>query len=703
MVFDINEYLEGTTVVEDDDEVRVEAPRSGMEFDSMKDLTSYYKQYAKQESFGVWTQRTRKDDEGRPVYVTVGCARGRKYNPTNNNISKPRPTTRTDCKVRVNATLSKNDKWVFTIVENGHNHITVSPKKTRFLRSHKHLDEYSQMILDLNDRAGIRMKKNFYSLVVDGGGGFENLQFQEKDCRNFIDKARHLRLGKGGGESLNQYFQRMRDRNDGFISNMDLDDEGRLQNVFWADARSRAAYEYFGDVVTFDTTYLTNRYGMPFAPFVGVNHHGQSILLGAGLLSNEDTETFVWLFRMWLDCMNVRGPKAMITDQDRAMKGAIAIVFPETRHRYCLWHIMRKLPEKLGSHAQFNAGLKTDLQTALYDSHTSGEFEESWGQVIAKYDLHGNKWLQSLYEEMSFWVPAYLKSVFWAGMSTTQRSESMNAFFDGYVHSGTTLKEFVDQFDNALRKKVELETMTDFNSNNQTIPCVSYFNIEKQFQRLYTNAKFKEVQKELLGLMRCNCSSVSTEGCILKYQVLDEISTDDHIKTLDFCVYYNEEKVEVKCTCALFQMRGILCRHALRVCQLKKINVLPDVYVLDRWRKDLKRTYTLVRSSYDDQRDRADARNYERVLKRCSKLATKISSDNEKISAFLRVVDEFETKCEGSTLESAYEQMKAKANVVLDKGKKILSPNVVQGKGRPPIKRKVPPVEKLATKRKKPI
>ncbi|XP_041017975.1 protein FAR-RED IMPAIRED RESPONSE 1-like [Juglans microcarpa x Juglans regia] len=199
------------------------------------------------------------------------------------------------------------------------------------------------------------MNKNFYSLVVDAGG-FENLQFQEKDCRNFIDKARHLRLGKGGGEALNQYFQRMRDRNDGFVSNMDLDDEGRLRNVFWADARSRAAYEYFGDVVTFDTTYLTNRYGMPFAPFVGVNHHGQSILLGAGLLSNEDTETFVWLFRMWLDCMNGRAPKAMITDQDRAMKSAIAIVFPETRHRYCLWHIMRKLPEKLGSHAQFNGG-----------------------------------------------------------------------------------------------------------------------------------------------------------------------------------------------------------------------------------------------------------------------------------------------------------------------------------------------------------
>ncbi|KAI9185838.1 hypothetical protein LWI28_011197 [Acer negundo] len=60
----------------------------------------------------------------------------------------------------------------------------------------------------------------------------------------------------------------MQYKNPGFFALMDLDDDGRLKNVFWADPHSRSAYQYFGDVVTFDTTYLTNRYGMPFAPFV---------------------------------------------------------------------------------------------------------------------------------------------------------------------------------------------------------------------------------------------------------------------------------------------------------------------------------------------------------------------------------------------------------------------------------------------------
>ncbi|KAL2498627.1 Serine/threonine-protein kinase OXI1 [Abeliophyllum distichum] len=52
---------------------------------------------------------------------------------------------------------------------------------------------------------------------------------------------------------------------------------------------------------------------MPFAPFVGVNHHGQSTLLGCGLISNEDTQTFTWLFRTWLECMEGKAPIGIIT------------------------------------------------------------------------------------------------------------------------------------------------------------------------------------------------------------------------------------------------------------------------------------------------------------------------------------------------------------------------------------------------------
>ena len=45
------------------------------------------------------------------------------------------------------------------------------------------------------------------------------------------------------------------------------------------------------------------------------------------------------------------------------------------------------------------------------------------------------------------WIPAYLRRSFCAVMSTTQRSESMNKFFKGYVCSSTMISDFVHQYE----------------------------------------------------------------------------------------------------------------------------------------------------------------------------------------------------------------------------------------------------------------
>lgn len=63
--------------------------------------------------------------------------------------------------------------------------------------------------------------------------GFENLEFAEKDCRDFIDKTKHLTLGKGGDEPISNYFERMREINDGFVIVIYVDDKFRIINVFW--------------------------------------------------------------------------------------------------------------------------------------------------------------------------------------------------------------------------------------------------------------------------------------------------------------------------------------------------------------------------------------------------------------------------------------------------------------------------------------
>ena len=86
---------------------------------------------------------------------------------------------------------------------------------------------------------------------------------------------------------LIELFTLEKEKNHGFYFDFDKDNEDRLVRCFWADSYSRRAYKFFGDVVVFDTTYNTNRYGMIFAPLTGVNHHGQTIIFGCGFLSDE--------------------------------------------------------------------------------------------------------------------------------------------------------------------------------------------------------------------------------------------------------------------------------------------------------------------------------------------------------------------------------------------------------------------------------
>jgi hypothetical protein len=42
------------------------------------------------------------------------------------------------------------------------------------------------------------------------------------------------------------------------------------KGLFWSDSQSRRDYEAFGDVVVFYSTHRTNKYNLPFVPFVGL-------------------------------------------------------------------------------------------------------------------------------------------------------------------------------------------------------------------------------------------------------------------------------------------------------------------------------------------------------------------------------------------------------------------------------------------------
>ncbi|XP_028126310.1 protein FAR1-RELATED SEQUENCE 6-like [Camellia sinensis] len=348
-------------------EEHLEDPKPRMVFDFVDEVMEFYTRYAKEKGFAVGKQKIRSS-----------------------NLVKLQLQLKTSCKARVTANLCTSGKWRLNFINLDYNH-GLSPRKTRFFKCNRILQSHVKRRLELNDIAGIKMNQNFNSFVVEGDG-HKKLTFFEKYARNYLNRIRCLQLKKGDAIAMQNYFLKMQSDNSNFSSMIDLNEEGRLRNVFWADARSRAAWREFGDVVTFDTTYLVNKYDMPFALFVGVNHHGQSILLGCGLISSEDTESFTWLFQSWLTCMFKSLPSAIITDQDKAMQKAIAKVFPNAQHRWCLWHIMKKVPEKLRKYKEYEP-IKFEMQNVVYNSLTKEEFEKRWDRFIEMFELQNNEWL----------------------------------------------------------------------------------------------------------------------------------------------------------------------------------------------------------------------------------------------------------------------------------------------------------------------
>src|SRR3954470_4244296 len=109
------------------------------------------------------------------------------------------------------------------------------------------------------------------------------------------------------------FFREMTAINNEFFCDIQLDESDRVKNIFWEHASCRGSYQDFGDVVTFDTTYKTNKYHMPLGVFVGTNNNMQTTLFPFALIRDEEVESFKCLFRTFLRCMKGKAPTCILT------------------------------------------------------------------------------------------------------------------------------------------------------------------------------------------------------------------------------------------------------------------------------------------------------------------------------------------------------------------------------------------------------
>lgn len=396
----------------------IQKPAVGMRFREWTQVECLFRAYAKQEGFGITRAQSAKKEKGgvstkelRSYTFKCECSgkkdtrirmNGRKLSSVHSLGKKgakivTRQSKKVGCPVVVYTTKSPDGDWVIRKAILEHSGHAPTPSMSKYVCKYRQdaiTPAVSKKVVN-DDSVGIRIPQILRSLAVDLGG-VTQLPFNERDVRNLLAKLKKAREKEEGGDAnaMVKYFRKMAEQNKNFYHAERYDAIDQLKDVMWVDGRSRAAYKEFSDVVCFDSTYITNKFRLPFAIFVGVNHHGQTILFGCALLAHETVETFEWLFRCWLEAMGGKAPDGLLTDQCPAIRKAVENTMPHSRHRWCLWHILKKFSLKLGSYSTYKT-FKPELKGAIYDSYTPEEFVEKWSAVMNKYKLGNNEWLSS--------------------------------------------------------------------------------------------------------------------------------------------------------------------------------------------------------------------------------------------------------------------------------------------------------------------
>ncbi|KAI4345536.1 hypothetical protein L6164_012650 [Bauhinia variegata] len=349
-------------------------------------------------------------------------------------------------------------------------------------------------------------------------------------------------------------------------------DNGNCRSIFWSDGRSRYSCSQFGDVIVLDSSYRTDVYMVPFATFVGVNHHKQPVLLGCALIADESEESFTWLLRTWLRAMSGRQPVSIVADQDVAIQRAIAKVFPGTHHRFSLWQIKAKEQENLG---RLGEGFTNDYEKCVYHSQTADEFDATWNALLNKYGLKDSAWVQEMYEKRASWVPLYLRSTFFAGIPM---NECVESYFGTLLNAHTPLTEFISRYERGLERRREEERRKDFDTSSFQPVLQTKEPVEEQCRRLYTLTIFKVFQKELLQCYSYLGFKIYEEGGLSRYLVRKcGNDIERHMVT------FSTSNLSVSCSCQMFEYEGVLCRHVLRVFQILELKEVPSRYILHRW------------------------------------------------------------------------------------------------------------------------
>ncbi|XP_027103038.1 protein FAR1-RELATED SEQUENCE 5-like [Coffea arabica] len=260
--------------------VEDETPELGMEFNSDEDAYKFYNKYALKMSFSVSKNYLNKDKDSVTTSRRYSCCKKgvkRKYE-GDVMPKRTRAPTKIGYGVKMVIVLFRGTmKYRVHDLVLEHNYELHIAQCSHMMPSQRKVSETQRFQIEISEDAGFSLKQS-HELMGKEAGGMGNVGYTRDDLKRYLRTRREMSLKYGEVGSMLNYFQEQTLENPSFFHVVQLDCEEQTTNILWADTGMLIDYNFFGDVITFDTIYKTNKEYRPLGVFVGFNQYKQIVI-----------------------------------------------------------------------------------------------------------------------------------------------------------------------------------------------------------------------------------------------------------------------------------------------------------------------------------------------------------------------------------------------------------------------------------------
>ncbi|KAL7601151.1 protein FAR1-RELATED SEQUENCE 5-like [Lactuca sativa] len=378
-----------------------------------------------------------------------------------NKPKRRKDSFRVDCKAKIVLKIIPGTvKYVVHDFTEKHSHALFSKETIHLSRAKRKLDYAQESFIHNMSKQNIGATKahRFYT-------GITGCHSDRGLLSDFKNSTRNLNCFIGGRDSK-FLVDKMNERKK-YVPNFTFEYrvvDKKLNSLFWADETTKFNYNAFGDVVSLDATFNTNRYNMAFL------------------------KTFT------------KPPTLMLSDQDPTLSKAIKEFIPTTQHKLCMWHITKNLPKKISIEISTNLEFRNRFHGLIGNSKIEPQaFEAGWECLLRDFNITKNKWLNAMYGLRRLWIPSFFKDIPMSGlMRTMSFSESQNWSFQNNTLYGLYFVIFMMSFETNLERQRHNQIFNDFKTSNTFPKMIKHLPYEVHASKVYTRTIFYQVQEEIL-------------------------------------------------------------------------------------------------------------------------------------------------------------------------------------------------------------